>query len=340
VLINVKIRENQEQLEALMSEISILVRQIEVQKKKLQDLLLLIYFQAEQVGFFDPTDLQTIKLLLADDSVSDLLDKADNLSMLEYAMSDLISSLESSREKLNKDKEKVEKATAELIELEGNLSQEKVFLILQKNAKEQLLAVTKGEEKLYTALLEESRKEQIAIRRDFLDLLKIYSEYQSILNKDGFANDDFSVNGVLSWPVSPSLGISAYFRDPSYKKAIGIAHDAIDIRVPQSTPVMAPADGVVLKARGGEGLDYHYIVLGHNEEVMTLFGHMYDVFVVPGQTVKRGEIIGLSGGMPGTRGAGWLTTGPHLHFEVFKNGKHTDPMPFMDQTALPEKYRE
>lgn len=340
VLITVNIEKNQEKLEALMDEIAILVRQIEQQKKKLKELMLLIYFQAEQVGFFDSNELQTIKLLLADDTVSDILDKADSLSMLEYSMTDLIGSLEVNRDQLNDDKEKVEIATKELTEMQTTLNKEKVFLVLQKTAKEKLLEATKGEEKLYTALLEEARKEQIQIRRDFLDLLKVYSEYQDILNKDGFATDDFSLSGVLSWPVSPGLGISAYFHDASYKKALGIRHDAIDIRTPQSTPLMAPADGVVLKTKGGEGLDYHYIVIGHNEEVMTLFGHVYDIFVVPGQTVKRGDIIGLSGAMPGTRGAGWLTTGPHLHFEVLKNGKNVDPLPYMDQTALPEKYRK
>jgi murein DD-endopeptidase MepM/ murein hydrolase activator NlpD len=340
VLITLNLTKNKEKLEALMSEISILVRQIESQKEKLQELLLLIYFQSEQVGFFDPEDLQTIKLLLADNEISDMLHKADNLSILEYALADLVTELDISKDKLVRDKEKVEKATKELQELQKALADEQVFLALQRTAKESLLQATQGEEALYSQLLEKAREEQSEIRREFVDLVQIYSQYKNILGQDGFATDDFSTSDVLSWPIAPSLGISAYFRDPSYRAALGVQHNAIDIRAPQGSTVYAPADGVVLKAKGGEGNDYHYIVIGHNEEVMTLFGHMYDIFVSVGQSVKRGDPIGLSGGLPGSRGAGWLTTGPHLHFEVLQDGKHVNPYDFLDLDALPDKYQK
>jgi murein DD-endopeptidase MepM/ murein hydrolase activator NlpD len=339
ILITDSITKNEQKLEALLDEIAILVRQIESQKEKFKDIMTLIYIQSDQVGFFDKSDLQTMKLLLSNDSVSSMLEKADNLSMLELALGDLLDQLETSKNKLEDDKNEVEVATKELKDLKKKLDQEKLFLALQKESKEKLLAATKGEEKLYEELLQQARQEQISIRREFLDLMKIYSEYQSVFGINGFGLDDFSETGVLGWPISPSIGISAYFRDPSYKKALGVAHNAIDIRAPQATEIAAPADGVVLKVKGGEGNDYHYVVLGHNEEVMTLYGHMYDIFVLPGQTVKRGEIIGLSGGLPGSRGAGWLTTGPHLHFEVFKNGSNVDPLDYLDLTVLPEKYR-
>jgi murein DD-endopeptidase MepM/ murein hydrolase activator NlpD len=338
VFISLNIQRNEEQIDALMQEIGILFRQIEIQKKKFSDLLLLIYFQSEQVGFFDPADLQTIKLLLADEMVSDMLARVENLSILEYSLGDLINLMQASREKLELDKKLVEDTTRQLNELKSKLDEELVFLSLQRNAKQSLLDATQGEERLYRELLERAREEQMQIRAEFINLLRVHNQYKQILEQVGFADDDFELKGVLSWPVSPSLGISAYFRDPSYRAALGLDHDAIDIRAPQGTTVVAPADGIVLKTKGGTGNDYHFIVIGHGSEVMTLYGHMYDIFVRPGQSVRRGEAIGLSGGMPGTRGAGWLTTGPHLHFEVFRNGVHVDPMEYLDLTALPQRY--
>ena len=76
---------------------------------------------------------------------------------------------------------------------------------------------------------------------------------------------------------------------------------------------------------------------------MTLYGHVSDIMVMDGQSVKAGDVIGLSGGTPGTKGAGLYTTGPHLHFEILKDGVHVDPLEYMNLAyleldALPEKY--
>jgi murein DD-endopeptidase MepM/ murein hydrolase activator NlpD len=107
-----------------------------------------------------------------------------------------------------------------------------------------------------------------------------------------------------------------------------------------STPLKAAEDGVVYRVKGGEGLDYHYVILAHSDGILTLYGHMYDITVTEGQYVQRGQTIGLSGGMPGTRGAGYLTTGPHLHFEVFDNGTRVDPLFYLDLSSseIQEKY--
>lgn len=136
----------------------------------------------------------------------------------------------------------------------------------------------------------------------------------------------------LDWPVEPTLGISAFFEDAAYVERFGVAHHAVDIPVPQGTAITAPADGTVLKV-AMNGLGYSYIVIQHKGDLQTIYGHVTDATVAPGDEVTFGQVIGHSGGQPGTPGAGLLTTGPHLHFAVRVNGTLVDPMQYLPRLA-------
>ncbi len=227
-------------------------------------------------------------------------------------------------------------ATINLQELKG-LFETRVFQSeVTLASKKRLLEFTKGEQKIYESLLEKAIHDHKGVEANVLEILKNYSKIKNQFFDKGFADDIFfgKNKSFLDWPVSPAKGLTAYFRDTSYKNFFGIAHHAIDIRASMGTAVLAPADGVVLKVVGGEGNDYHYIMIAHADGVVSLFGHLYDEYVKQGDKVKRGQTIGLTGGMPGTKGAGFLTTGPHLHFELFKNGEHIDPLSLLDQSKL------
>jgi murein DD-endopeptidase MepM/ murein hydrolase activator NlpD len=81
---------------------------------------------------------------------------------------------------------------------------------------------------------------------------------------------------------------------------------------------------------------------------MTVYGHISSMMVKEGQVVSQGDIIGLSGGMPVTLGAGYMTTGPHLHLEFIQDGAYVDALRFLPLEALsseavstlPESYME
>lgn len=130
------------------------------------------------------------------------------------------------------------------------------------------------------------------------------------------------------WPMEPDLGISAHFDDEGYERRFGMPHQAIDIPATQGSPVMAAADGIVVKAVDN-GLGFNSVVIRHAGGFATLYGHVSEFFVREGDRVYAGDIIALSGGTPGTKGAGHMTTGAHLHLQFLKDGIAVDPLTYL-----------
>ncbi len=95
-------------------------------------------------------------------------------------------------------------------------------------------------------------------------------------------------------------------------------HAGIDIGAPTGSGVYAASDGEVFFAswRGGYG---RCIILLHGGDVSTLYGHLSKIYVKPGQRVRRGQLIGAVGSTG-------LSTGPHLHFELRRNGRPVNPL--------------
>lgn len=137
---------------------------------------------------------------------------------------------------------------------------------------------------------------------------------------------------TIQWPVKPVYGISALFDDPEYEAFFGMHHNAIDIPEIQGSPIGAAADGVIEEVVDN-GMGYSYITVRHSGYV-TLYGHISAFLKAEGDRVQAGETIALSGGMPGTKGAGNLSTGPHVHFELISGEGHIDPLPYLPASGV------
>lgn len=138
----------------------------------------------------------------------------------------------------------------------------------------------------------------------------------------------------LLWPIVPEKGISAHYKDQEYLDVVGTSHDAIDIRAAQGTDIMAPADGYVTFVREPNDSGYAYVVLKHADGFVTVYGHVSEVLVQQYDVVKAGTVFARSGWELWTNGAWYMTTGPHLHFEVFKDKEYVDPLDYLDTTLL------
>ena len=124
------------------------------------------------------------------------------------------------------------------------------------------------------------------------------------------------------WPVEGQL--TSPFGERGHAMGGGGAqfHAGIDVSVPPGTPVQAAQEGTVAFA-GYNGAYGKVVKLDHPHGFSTLYAHNSRLLVYVGQTIAAGQVICLSG-------SSGRSTGPHLHFEVHKDGWPVDPLPYLE----------
>lgn len=127
------------------------------------------------------------------------------------------------------------------------------------------------------------------------------------------------------WPVVGTLRSGVGMRNNPFGGSSVEYHKGQDISAPTGTPVNATADGVIVIARWVRGYG-NGIYIDHGNGITTRYGHLSRIDVVEGQTVKRGEHLGLVGSTG-------RSTGPHLHYEVRIDGQPTSPIPYLPSVA-------
>ena len=98
-------------------------------------------------------------------------------------------------------------------------------------------------------------------------------------------------------------------------------HSGTDLSVPQGASVRATADGIV-SFSGWTAGSGNTVVIEHGHGFSTAYAHNQKALVTVGQRVVRGDPVALSGSTG-------ISTGPHVHYEIWKNGRHTDPAGFL-----------
>jgi len=120
---------------------------------------------------------------------------------------------------------------------------------------------------------------------------------------------------------------------PVYK--IRKFHYGLDFSAKTGTPIYTTADGTiqhVIKATDKASKGYgNFIIVDHGYGYRTLYAHMNGFNVQRGDEVKRGDIIGFVGNTG-------VSTGPHLHYEVIKNGRKVNPVHYLFNDLTPEEY--
>ncbi|MFA6603529.1 MAG: peptidoglycan DD-metalloendopeptidase family protein [Patescibacteria group bacterium] len=264
----------------------------------------------------------TFEILLANKNFSDFFDALHSITRLQLAVDSTLGKLKVLFDDLQTEKAGRETARQDSLARKRALEVAKMELEDEKALKDELLTKTKSSELEYRYLLADLKHEQSEADSEIIYLEKTLRQKMNIADRLG------NSSAVLSWPVVPARGLSSIYHDPDYPFRYVFEHPAIDIRAYQGTPVRSSAAGIVTRAKNA-GMGYSYVMIIHNNDLATVYGHLSKITAKEDTFVERGEIIGYSGGMPGTPGAGRMTTGPHLHFETRRGGIPVDPMNYL-----------
>ena len=198
----------------------------------------------------------------------------------------------------------IETTKTQIEQTKQQLEQDKATVQEQKKIVE-----TKMTERTnYRNQLKQQKTEKTAEVEDFKkDQAKIEEAVRAASSYEG------SFSGTLSWPLSSSsygynLITSGYGKRGQPVAGASTNHKALDIGVSYK-PVYAAADGYVIIAASGYGGYGNFIMIKHTNNLYTCYGHLSKFNVSAGQTVSRGQQIGVSGSTG-------ISSGPHLHFEV------------------------
>jgi murein DD-endopeptidase MepM/ murein hydrolase activator NlpD len=323
------------------------------------------YFQEMYVAsdalYDDGNDVDLVRgLVLSRGSVSDLWTDLHFKGLLQEKGKRYVEEFRAAVAQSQADREQLRVRKQAKLDDQARMAELRKQLDVQRSYKEKILAITARQEGAVnrSIALRQNRVSNLKDRlADLMDeyvtsLQELQEKYQCGQTGTG-AQDACASIGLyysaekrlreegsvtvspFAWPVDPSQGVSAYFRDPDYFRATGSQHDAVDIVTPQGAEVAAAADGYLLYAEYPAPGKYAYAVVKHADGWITVYGHLSEIYAKQFDFVKRGQAFAKSGGTPGTDGAGPVTTGAHLHFETYQRQEPVDPLRHLDLSSVP-----
>jgi murein DD-endopeptidase MepM/ murein hydrolase activator NlpD len=252
-----------------------------------------------------------IEVMLRQDNLADFWNEVASLETVKLSISERVSALKSLSDTLSSKRSLSAEERALLQSLKEQYSDQQSVLAGNKASKEDLLKQTKNEEKSYQTLLEEKKH-----ARDTLlaEVSSIESQIKFILDPNTIPSKG---TAVFRWPldkpyITQYFGYTKFALSGAYN---GSAHNGVDMGTPTGTKIYAPLTGTVRNVGNTDIVPGCYswgkwVLIDHPNGLSSMFAHLSQPSVVPGQQVKTGDIIGYSGSTG-------YSTGPHLHYTVY-----------------------
>lgn len=258
-------------------------------------------------------DSSVPRIILSGRSVSDIWNGVAHLAILESEIQDKIVELGKAKTRLESNKTATERAKADLVKLEAQLTDQKKVILATTAEQQSILKDTKNSEAAYQRGL----REKESLKADFeSELYKLESDLKLAVDVSKLPKTG---SGVLRWPLD-SVYVTQYFGNTPYATAnaqlySGKGHNGIDLRATIGTPIMAAAGGVIAGQGNTDTIPGCYslgkwILVKHPNGLSTLYAHLSLQTLINGATIQAGQVIGYTGNTG-------YTTGPHLHFGVY-----------------------
>ena len=249
------------------------------------------------------------------DSLGSYLSYGKYLSRISEHDSTLLQTLADNIAELRELQQQMQVEKEDLADTKVTAESKKASLTSQKTEVESTLQDIKKMEQEYLAHQAAIQKEMQQIQAD------IDAIYAAAAGSG--SQVDYSTTGFI-YPIKGYTYISSYygwrFNNTDY-------HTGVDFPAPANTPIRASASGTVIYVRTGAGYGRNwgygnYLIVDHGGGFSTLYAHCTSIPVSVGDTVTKGQTIAYVGT------TGW-STGYHLHFEIRRNGAHTNPLNYL-----------
>ncbi len=296
------------EMEANIEVIDADINKVQAEYDRKENLL-----KKRMVALYKAGDATYLDVLLSSSSIVDFLSKYYMLEKIIDYDTDLMKELEIEKNSIENKKQEQEKKKADLKVAKAKAGQMQILMENNKMLQENYSAKLTTEEATLNEQILQYKQEQEEIER----------QIQAAINWSGDLAIQYK-GGVMIWPVGVN---GTYITSPFGNRLHPIQgvykyHSGIDIgNAGYGAPVLAAADGVVTYAGVMSGYG-NCVMINHGSGIVTLYGHGQTIYATLGQTVKQGDVI-MAVGSTGN------STGPHLHFEVRKDGVATSPIPFL-----------
>lgn len=267
-----------------------------------------------------------IEVLLASTDITDFLDRAEMIKTLIDHDVNLLSTMKSERDEIEKTKKELEVQQINVASVKRKVEIKKNDLIVATRAKESLLGELETDrarmEIEHDALTIQANEISAIIAQKQREAASQGQQSSGGSSANAFVNSGTISSKGMTWPAPGYNSISSPFGNRIHP-IFGTRkmHTGIDIPTPSGASIVATADGVVQHS-GGLGGYGNTIIIDHGDGIATLYAHNSSLSVGVGQSVKRGQVVARAGSTG-------YSTGPHLHFEVRQNGNFIDPAPWV-----------